>query len=272
MKPRVKHKVAAVAAVGIFGGCARAEPRATALGAMTAPPHAPSTAADWADNERRARALLSSEASPARLVGTGLQVEQSLTVAAETCYELAITWAYPADAMVAVVFLANEEGKRTNASRSAAQERIAGPGGVLRYCADEDGPARLTVTSLEPASGAIRPRERHEYAYAIAAQEETGTNTERRRAAEKRREAGRRATIANNLNQSDPRSKEEQALDWERARSRCRMCRTAAQDCLRSASARTCRSEYQRCVWGSSQGAARHEFDANPCGEIKRGE
>lgn len=238
--------------------------------------HAPTTPAQWAAAEQRAQAQATQGggelvAPPSRLVTRGMFVTHDVAVSPNTCYVAALAWSFPHKAYASVSFLKNPDGTTPNAQLAGRAQRVAAPGGVLKYCADRAGTARLRVSALA-TSGALANNALLEYALAVAGRREGAAQTDARRQDEARRADDTRAYYKRNIAAAKERERQNRAFERRQARRRCGSCRAAYYRCEGSRPnvsvnwSSRCGRRFNECVWGGGVAAYQKRGQRNPCG------
>jgi hypothetical protein len=249
----------------------RAAQQAGYAAAMGKPSHAPTTAAQWAELDARATALAREGTTATRpterLANQGFSVDKRFGVRGGHCYLAALAWSFDRPASASINFQSRDDGQLVNDFVGGARRRLESRGGVLRFCADRDGEALLTVSAVQP-SGTIANNELLEYAFALGEKPESEGEATARRAQEQAAGARSQARIDANI----ARAEERERRDLE---DRCRRCREEYRLCQVETAYRrqhprpgvhvstSCESKFGVCAMGKYSGKRE---DMQQCG------
>jgi len=218
------------------------------------------TEAQWAELEKAAADKLQGAGAteispPARLQNVGFMVEHAFEVESGKCYDASIAWSSGWKTSGAVMFVAPAGGKPVNENLGGKNIQIDAPGGVIHFCADNPGSAKLTLSGVG-SNGAILNNERLEYVVAVGAQKEAPAQAAERRKAEAVQAEDGRARVETNLQMADSRR------GGERLASGCARCRKLFRTCVdeskaedktvdaQRATAERCNLSFETCAQG----------------------
>ncbi|MFN7133669.1 MAG: hypothetical protein ACK4N5_16450 [Myxococcales bacterium] len=241
--------------------------------AMGAPTHAPATDAQWQQLGASARAIASSAGAttlgePVRLKNQGYAVEHRFEVKGGHCYAGALAWDFPKESTASVHFQPRADGKPVNDGVGGAAGRFQPSTGLLKFCADRDGEALLTVSAIG-ANGAIAMNELLEYAFVLGARPESAEEAAARRKVDA--QAGEDAKARQDANVAAAKERERRNLE-----ERCSRCREDFRLCQVEAAARrrnppkgvthstSCESQFYVCATGKYSGT---QEEMRQCGE-----
>jgi hypothetical protein len=204
-----------------------------------------------------------------RLQAQGFVVEHVFQLTGGWCYAAAVTWATQAQANVSLMFDVAPDGRRVNEQVGGRREAMSPPGGIIRFCADNSGPANLSISALS-AGGAIDPNALLEYSVVVGGSAEAPDAAIARRQSEAERGAAAQAQIDANVAAAEERDRQNQVA-------RCRECR---EDLVRCREARaigaphrsrgittesTCEGQFRQCSFPNLSDASRSPGEW-PCG------
>jgi hypothetical protein len=259
---------------GPFGGPGPASPGYSAAAMPAPPPAAPLTEAQWAELEARGAAMAqgagtTNHFATERLQAQGFVVERTLQLTGGWCYAAAITWIGQSQAHATIMWEAGPDGRRVNEQLGGAQERLSPPGGLLRFCADNSGPANLSISSITP-SGTIDNNARLEFSVVLGGSQEAPEAALARRQTEAVQGAEAQARIDQNIANAEARDRanqEQRCRDCRDDLVRCREARAVGADyhSRTITTASTCEGQFRECSFPSFTDASRAP-DEWPCG------
>lgn len=223
------------------------------------PSHAPANPAQWKALESQATTFLGADeaaVAPTRLNELGTFAKSELPLTENTCYELVLTWGFPLPAYVSVMFQPGADGTPPNDHVAGRREKFAKSGQTIHYCADHDGTALLNVSALDATTGAVRPKERLEYVFAVKQSKETAAETAARRDQDAGNAKASQAIIDANI----AKAKAEEERNRKRNARQCSACQAAYLTCIgNGGSSSSCNRTWTKCR-GSLD-----SFLAGPC-------